>query len=170
MKKRLIILVLFSFLLFGCSKSGELKTKKFVIKDVITKEFIEMARPKLSMTEKDLNHNANITQMNRYVIVFDDFSIYHIATDKFLDFNKETVVLISLRGQYLYVEHASEYSVFSYKTGEKLLEFTKKDTLNFQFNYTEIIVYEIIDGFYKEKERYPFEDYVIVEKEAEELI
>lgn len=159
MKKRLIILVLFSFLLFGCSGS----TKKFVMKDAFPKEFTEMMIPKVSMSQKTLKHDAEISQMNGFVIVFNDFSIYHIELDKFLQFDKTSTNFINLNGQYLIVNNTDEYLIFSYKTGTKLLTLEKGLTLNFEFNYNEIIVSELIEGSYQEKERYYFEDYEIVE-------
>lgn len=164
MKKRLIILVLFSFLLVGCSHS----TKKFVMKDAFPKKFTELMTPKVSMSHKTLNYDVEISQMNEFVIVFNDFSIYHVELEEFLQFDKTTTNFINLNGQYLLINNTNEYLVFSYKTGKKLLTLEKGLTFDFQFNYNEIIVRELIEGSYQEKEKYYFKDYDLLEEVQEE--
>ncbi len=72
MKKWLIVLLVsFGFLLFGCTKKeSEVTTKKLMVKDFYTKEYIEAQTPKITMTQKTIRNDDSISGVNEFVLVF----------------------------------------------------------------------------------------------------
>ncbi len=166
MKKWLIVLLIsFSFLLFGCTKKeGEITTKKLNVKDFYTEELIDAMTTKIGMTHKTLNYDVEIYQRNPFMIVFIDQSVYHILTDKFLAFDKSLAQDIVMYEEYLYVEFNDKHLVFSYKTGEQIFEFVKSHNKNYAFYDELIIVFDDVEGSFKETKRYQFRTYELLEE------
>lgn len=72
MKKWLIVLLVsFSFLLFGCNKKeSEVTTKKLIVKDFYSEEFVDATYPKISMKQKTIRNDVTISGVNQFVLVF----------------------------------------------------------------------------------------------------
>lgn len=164
MKKWLIVLLVsFSFLLFGCNKKeSEVTTKQLIVKDFYSEEFADAMYPKMSMTQKTIRNDETISGENQFVLVFFDFAVYHFEKEKFLEFDKSQGKGVYLHQQYLRVELIDKHLIFNYKTGEQLLELVKNSDFEYTFDENLIIVYELSGGVRTEIKRYYFEDYELL--------
>ncbi|MGI6360623.1 MAG: hypothetical protein ACOX02_06355 [Acholeplasmatales bacterium] len=165
MKKWLIVLLVsFGFLLFGCTKKeSEVTTKKLMVKDFYTKEYIEAQTPKITMTQKTIRNDDSISGVNEFVLVFFNFAVYHFEKEEFIEFDKSSAKGVYLHQQYLRVDFTNKYLIFNYKTGEQLLELIKNPNFEYTFNENLIVVYEWIEGVRTETKRYYFEDHELLD-------
>ena len=166
MKKFVVVLLLlFSTMLFGCKKkenTGGANTThpNMFLKDIYTQALIDSEKAQTyELKTGTLKRESLIAEVTEYYIRFDSGHIYSMTTNSDFAFDPTLAINTITSGNYIRIDYTDKHLIFHKVTARLLYTLPKEATLNYTFNMSSIIVRELVDGVFEEKQRYLFNGY-----------